>query len=232
MRSLFKALMRWLLWVALAGLALQVFFALRIAAMVWIDPGSTSFQRSEAWRLLQQEEPLKWRHSWIPYSEMPRHIKRAAIASEDATFVDHGGVDWSAIEQAWKRNSRKPQRLRGGSTITQQLAKNLFLSGERNLVRKGQELAITLMLEQMLSKQRILEIYLNHVEWGTGVFGVEAASQHYYRKPAQRLTAYESARLVVMLPSPKRFEFMPNSRYLASRAHTIVSRMGAVSIPN
>lgn len=222
---------RWLMWVLLAGLALQVFFALRIVLMVVIDPGSTSFQRSEAWRLLQTDEGLRWRHDWVSYDEIPRHVKRAAVASEDASFVDHGGVDWSAIEQAWKRNARKPKRLVGGSTITQQLAKNLFLSGERHLLRKGQELVIALMMEQVLSKQRILEIYLNHVEWGAGVFGIEAAAQHYFRKPAKRLSAYESARLIVMLPAPKRFELIPQSRYLSARAQTILARMGAVTIP-
>lgn len=231
MPRLFKGLLRWVLWVLVAGLALQVFFALRIALMVVIDPSSTSFQRSEAWRLLQTEDRLRWRQDWVDYDTMPRHIKRAVIASEDASFVNHGGVDWSAIEQAWKRNARQPKRLRGGSTITQQLAKNVFLSGERNLLRKGQELVITLMLEQLLSKERILEIYLNHVEWGSGVFGIEAAAQHYFRKPAARLTAYESARLVVMLPAPKRFELVPQSRYLNSRAQTILARMGGVNIP-
>jgi len=231
MRRISKALLNWLLWVAVAGIALQVFFALRIALMIAVDPGSTSFQRSEAWRLMQQEDKLLWRQDWVAYDKLPRHIKRAVIASEDASFVNHDGVDWSAIEQAWKRNARQPKRVRGGSTITQQLAKNLFLSGERTLLRKGQELVITLMLEQLLSKQRILEIYLNHVEWGSGVFGTEAAARHYFRKPAARLSAYESARLVVMLPAPKRFELVPQSRYLNSRTQTILARMGGVTIP-
>ena len=231
MRHLMRALGRWLLWVLVAGLALQVFFALRIALMTRVDPASTSFQRSEAWRLMTSTGSLPWRHEWVPYQDMPRAIKRAVIASEDASFVEHQGVDWSAIEQAWKRNARHPKRVRGGSTITQQLAKNLFLSGERHLLRKGQELVITLMMELILSKQRILEIYLNHVEWGVGVFGVEAAAQHYYRKPAARLSSYEAARLVVMLPAPKRFERMPQSGYLNARAQTIVARMGGVRIP-
>ena len=231
MRRISKALLNWLLWVAVAGIALQVFFVLRIALMIVVDPSSTSFQRSEAWRLMQQEDKLLWRQDWVAYDTLPRHIKRAVIASEDASFVNHDGVDWSAIEQAWKRNARQPKRVRGGSTITQQLAKNLFLSGERTLLRKGQELVITLMLEQLLSKQRILEIYLNHVEWGSGVFGTEAAARHYFRKPAARLSAFESARLVVMLPAPKRFELVPQSRYLSSRTQTILARMGGVTIP-
>ena len=119
----------------------------------------------------------------------------------------------------------------GGSTITQQLAKNLFLSGERNLLRKGQEFAITFMLEALLDKQRILEIYLNNVEWGEGVFGAEAAARHYFRVGANQLGPYQAARLAVMLPAPKRFERRPQSGYLASRASTIVARMGAVELP-
>jgi monofunctional biosynthetic peptidoglycan transglycosylase len=148
------------------------------------------------------------------------------IASEDDGFVNHDGVDWNAIEKAWERNNRAEQlaakasarapdrpvraaKIRGGSTITQQLAKNLLLSGERTLLRKGQEFVLTLLLERMLSKQRILEIYLNSVEWGDGVFGAEAAAQRYYKKSASRLNSQEAARLAVMLPAPKRFEKTP-----------------------
>jgi monofunctional biosynthetic peptidoglycan transglycosylase len=125
----------------------------------------------------------------------------------------------------------KAPKIIGGSTITQQLAKNLFLSGERTLLRKGQELVLTLLLEAMLDKQRILEIYLNNVEWGEGIFGAEAAAQHYFRKPAARLSPYEAARLAVMLPRPRYFETRPNSEYLASRANTIVARMSVVVVP-
>lgn len=122
-------------------------------------------------------------------------------------------------------------KIRGGSTITQQLAKNLLLSGERTLLRKGQEFVLTLALEQLLSKQRILEIYLNNVEWGDGVFGAEAAAQHYFGKSAARLSAAEAARLAVMLPAPKRFEKLPQSAYLLGRARTILRRMGSASLP-
>lgn len=212
-------------------MSLQIFFALRIATLIWVDPSSTSFQRSEAWRLTQQDDAPIWRQQWVPYSQISGHIKRAVVASEDSLFTQHGGVDWKAIEQAAKRNARSSKRTYGGSTISQQLAKNLFLSGERNLLRKGQELVVTLMLEQLLSKERIFEIYLNHVEWGAGVFGIEAAAQHYFNKPSSRLTASEAARLAVMLPAPKRFEKNLQSRYLTHRSQTIRSRMNAVSIP-
>lgn len=238
-----SALMRWVFWLAAAMVALQLFFVARIAAMAAVDPQSTTFQRSEAWRLSQSPKGLKWRQQWVPYGQISDHLKRAVIASEDGDFVNHDGVEWDAIEKAWQKNAQaeeqalkraragRPVKIVGGSTITQQLAKNLLLSGERNLARKGQEFVLTLMLENLLSKRRILEIYLNNVEWGEGVFGAEAAAQHYFRKPASRLSAYEAARLSVMLPRPKFFEKLPNSAYLAGRSGTILARMGDSVVP-
>ena len=242
-----KAIARWIALVVLAFVALQLFFLGRIGAMAVVDPQSTTFQRSEAWRIATEKDKLRWRQEWLPYEDIADHLKRAVIASEDASFAEHEGVDWDALEKAWERNAKaqaaaarraqlapsraKPAKIVGGSTITQQLAKNLLLSGERTFLRKGQETVLTFALEQMLSKQRILEIYLNNVEWGEGVFGAEAAAQHYYRKSAARLSAYEAARLAVMLPQPKRFEKNPRSGYLASRASTIVARMRDVEVP-
>jgi monofunctional biosynthetic peptidoglycan transglycosylase len=183
---------------------------------------------------------------------MSVNLKRAVIASEDAEFSDHGGIDWEAIESAWERNQKaqaaaerragkapiqaaqRPApaaRVVGGSTITQQLAKNLFLSGERSMARKAEEALLTLMLEALLPKQRILEIYLNSVEWGEGVFGAQAAARHYFRVDAAQLSPAQAARLAVMLPAPKRFEKRPGSGYLASRAATIQARMAAVEVP-
>ncbi|GKS92945.1 monofunctional biosynthetic peptidoglycan transglycosylase [Acidovorax sp. SUPP2825] len=242
-----KGLLRWIGLVLLAFVALQVFFVGRIAAMVAIDPESTAFQRSEAWGQVAQGT-LQWRQQWVPYGQIADTLKRAVIASEDDGFVNHDGVDWNAIEKAWERNARaeaqaakrqelQPDRpvrnpkIRGGSTITQQLAKNLLLSGERTLLRKGQEFVLTLALEQLLSKQRILEIYLNSVEWGDGVFGAEAAAQHYFRKSASKLSAAEAARLAVMLPQPKRFEKAPGSAYLSGRTRVILGRMGSAELP-
>ncbi|MBX3586431.1 MAG: monofunctional biosynthetic peptidoglycan transglycosylase [Ramlibacter sp.] len=241
-----KAALRFIGLLALAALALQLFFVGRIALMVAVDPQSTSFQRSEAWRLSTEKGSLRWRQQWVPYSQISDHLKRAVIASEDGDFINHDGVEWEAIEKAWKKNTRaeelaakraqarpnaRPAKIVGGSTISQQLAKNLLLSGERTLLRKGQEFVLTLALELLLGKQRILEIYLNSVEWGEGVFGAEAAAQHYYRKPAARLSAWEAARLAVMLPRPRYFEKVPNSGYLASRAGTITARMGDAVLP-
>jgi monofunctional biosynthetic peptidoglycan transglycosylase len=242
-----KALLRWLGLVVAAAIALQVFFVARIAVMAVIDPQSTTFQRSEAWRISSQKGELRWRQKWVPYDQISDNLKRAVIASEDGDFINHEGVDWEAIEKAWQKNAKaeeaaakraqqlrpsaKPPKIVGGSTISQQLAKNLLLSGERSLPRKGQELVLTFLLEKLLSKQRILEIYLNNVEWGEGVFGAEAAAQHYYRKSAAKLGAYEAARLAVMLPRPKYFEKLSGSGYLASRASTITARMGDAVLP-
>ena len=252
-----RVILRLLCLVLLAVLALQLYFAGRIAMMAVVDPESTAFERSEVYRLASTAGSIQWRQQWVPYHQLSDHLKRAVIASEDATFVEHDGVDIEALEKAWDRNAKaeqkalqsaprpltqklpnstqksavKPPKIVGGSTITQQLAKNLFLSGERTLLRKAQELVLTLLLETLLSKQRILEIYLNSVEWGEGIFGAEAAAQHYYRKPAAKLSAFEAARLAVMLPRPKYFETRPHSGYLLSRAGTIAARMSAVDIP-
>ena len=256
------ALLRWLALLLLALLALQLFFVLRIAAMAVLDPQSTAFQRSEAWRIQREQDRLQWRQQWVGYGQISDHLKRAVIASEDDGFAGHDGVDWDALEKAWQKNARAEARAAksaaaatakanakantnanstakagrtpkvvGGSTITQQLAKNLFLSGERTLLRKGQEFVLTLLLEALLSKQRILEIYLNSVEWGEGVFGAEAAAQHYFRKSAAKLTAFEAARLAVMLPRPRYFEKLPNSGYLAERAAVIVERLPNAQLP-
>ncbi len=242
-----KAVLRWLGLVLLAFLALQVFFIGRVALMALVAPESTTFQRSEAWRIANEHDRLRWSQRWVPYAQISDNLKRAVIASEDGSFVNHDGVDWDALEKAWERNEKAEQlaarrsmlaparpkapKIVGGSTITQQLAKNLLLSGERSLLRKGQEFVLTMTLEHTLSKERILEIYLNNVEWGEGVFGAEAAAQHYFRKPASRLNAYEAARLAVMLPQPKRFEKTPGSSYLAGRTRTIVARMRDAELP-
>jgi monofunctional biosynthetic peptidoglycan transglycosylase len=243
-----KGFTRWLALVLLAALSLQLFFVLRIALMARVNPESTSFQRSAIAEQLKSGQPLHWRQQWLPYAQISNHLKRAVIASEDDGFVQHDGVEWTAIERAWERNAaarekaeaaeqRHPNRrartvrLRGGSTITQQLAKNLLLSGERTLARKGQELVLAYALEWLLSKQRILEIYLNNVEWGDGIWGAEAAARHYWHKSASELNAYEAARLAVMLPAPRRFEKTPNSAYLAGRTRTILGRMPSAQLP-
>ena len=240
---------------AAALLALQLYFLLRIALMTVVAPESTTFQRSEIWRLVVEKHQLPWAQESVARDRISDNLRRAVIASEDAGFVEHHGVEWDAVEKAWSKNEKaqaraeaqqsraatrrgrdgKPRevvaKVVGGSTISQQLAKNLFLSGERDILRKGQELAITFMLEFVLGKDRILTIYLNNVEWGEGVFGAQAASQHYFRTNAATLGPAQAARLAVMLPAPKRFEKAPSSAYVLGRSATIVARMGGVDLP-
>jgi monofunctional biosynthetic peptidoglycan transglycosylase len=248
-RSALRHLLRLAVLAGLCLLALQLTFAVRILAMRWVDPVSTTFQRSEAWRLLTNHGQIEWSQQWVDDAQISVQLKRAVIASEDAAFASHTGVDWASLEKAWDRNQRAEARAEaraqklppgsrkvepkvvGGSTITQQLAKNLFLSGERTVMRKAQEFVITLTLEGLLPKRRILEIYLNSVEWGEGLFGAQAAARHYFRVDAQRLGVDQAARLAVMLPAPKRFEKRPGSEYLISRSATIAARMGAVELP-
>jgi monofunctional biosynthetic peptidoglycan transglycosylase len=239
-----------------ALLALQLFFLLRIALMLVVAPESTTFQRSEMWRLVVEKHQLPWSQESVPRGRISDNLRRAVIASEDAGFVDHHGVEWGAVEKAWSRNEKAEARVEaqqgravatrrnpnakprvvvakvvGGSTISQQLAKNLFLSGERNVLRKAQELVITMMLELVLGKDRILTTYLNNVEWGEGVFGAQAAAEHYFRTQAAFLGPAQAARLAVMLPAPKRFEKQPGSGYVQGRSATIVARMGGVDLP-
>lgn len=239
---------RWLGCVLVTALALQLYFALRIVLMNWVDPSSTAFERSQAWSLAGSRG-LNWRQTWTPYDRISDSLRRAVIASEDSEFAFHSGVDWEAMKSAWHKNAQAQEqaarqgnagrpgrpgrgpKIIGGSTITQQLAKNLFLSGERTLLRKSQELVLTLLLETCLDKQRLLEIYLNHVEWGSGLFGAQAAAQRYYGKNASDLGPLEAARLAVMLPRPRTFERLPNSDYVARRAQVIVARMPAAELP-
>jgi monofunctional biosynthetic peptidoglycan transglycosylase len=244
--------------VVVSALALQLYFLLRVALMAVVDPQSTTFQRSEIWRLATATGRLAWSQQWIDYARMSPSLKRAVIASEDSGFAEHSGVEWDALEKAWERNqraeaiaeqadrrrqaaadakgrgpvpTRPAPKVVGGSTITQQLAKNLFLGGERSLARKAQEMVITGFLEALLDKRRILEIYLDNVEWGEGVFGAEAAARHYFHVGAANLSAAQAARLAVMLPAPKRFEKRPSSPYVLARAETVLARMGAVEVP-
>jgi monofunctional biosynthetic peptidoglycan transglycosylase len=242
-----RAFGRWLLLLLLAFVGLQLFFVLRVLSMPWVMPESTAFQRSQAWQIVMRDGQLPWRQEVVSLRAISTTMQRAVLASEDAAFTQHQGIWWQSLESAWEKNAkakaqaekraqRQPEKpvtvkIVGGSTITQQLAKNLFLSGERSLLRKAQEALITLTLETFLSKSRILEIYLNQVEWGEGVFGIEAAAQHYFRKSAAQLNAWESARLAVMLPRPRYFEKLPQSPYLAQRAETIVARMNSVVLP-
>jgi monofunctional biosynthetic peptidoglycan transglycosylase len=169
--------------------------------------------------------------TWVPYGRISANLKLAVIAAEDSGFVDHDGFDWDGIEKAFEKNRKKGKIVAGGSTITQQLAKNLFLSGERSYARKGEEALITWMLENRMEKDRILEIYLNVVEWGNGVFGAEAAARHYFGISAAQLSREQAAKLAAMLPRPRFYDRNRYAPYLMRRTGLILARMNQVEAP-
>lgn len=230
--KMLRTLFLWLIVAPIAiVLALQAYFFLQIWWWVDHNPSSTSFMRRQLSALQEKNPNAALQYKWMPYGRISSHLKRAIIASEDSNFSEHEGIDWEALQKAYEKNTRKGKVVSGGSTITQQLAKNLFLSGERSYLRKAQELVITYMLEYWMDKERIFEIYLNVVEWGSGVFGAEAAARHYFGVGAASLSASQSARLAVMLPNPRFFDRHPGSGYLARRTGLILRRMGAAELP-
>jgi monofunctional biosynthetic peptidoglycan transglycosylase len=227
-----RTFLLWIVGVPLAlVLLLQAWYFIHICWWVNHNPSSTAFMREQLERLQEKNPKATLKHQWVPYNRISNHLKRAIIAAEDANFAEHEGVDWEALQKAYEKNAKKGKVVRGGSTITQQLAKNLFLSGERSYVRKAQEMVITYMLEAMMDKRRIFEIYLNVVEWGNGVFGCEAASRKYFGKPAAALDQGEAARLSVMLPNPRFFGRHLDSNYLARRSALILMRMNGADLP-
>ncbi len=226
---------RWLRRLALLAVAavllLQLWYLGWIVLYRWVNPAETAFMSREGARIEKTRPGARLKHAWVDYGAISPYLKRAVVAAEDARFIEHEGVDWDAVQKAIEDNRKRGRPARGGSTISQQLAKNLFLSPERSYLRKGQELVITYMIEAVWDKRRILEVYLNFAEWGDGVFGAEAAARHYYRTPASRLGPEESARLAVMLPRPKFYDRNRESEYLARRAATVLRYMGDASIP-
>jgi monofunctional biosynthetic peptidoglycan transglycosylase len=230
-----RGLMRWtwygFLCALIALVLVQFWFVIHV--WYWVDhnPETTAFMNSRLERLLEKDSHAVLQHRWVPYERISPHLKRAIIAAEDAKFLDHEGFDWDGIQKAYERNLQKGRIVAGGSTISQQLAKNLFLSGERTWWRKAQETAITVMIESMMSKRRILEIYLNVIEWGNGVFGAEAAAHHHYGTTAATLTAEQSAQLAAMVPSPRRYKPGTETPYLRKRTEIILLRMNSASVP-
>jgi len=209
----------------------QVWIFLHICWWIKFNPHSSAFMQDRL-AIIQEKSPdAALKHKWVEYSKISNHLKRAVIASEDAKFLDHEGFDWDGIQKAYKKNIKKGKIVAGGSTISQQLAKNLFLSTKRTPWRKAQEAIITVMLENMLSKRRILEIYLNVIEWGNGVFGAEAAARHYYKTSAAKLSTGQAARLAAMIPNPRFYDAHKSTRYLSRRTATIQARMGMVEVP-
>lgn len=172
------------------------------------------------------------KQTWVPYSAISKSVKRALIAAEDAKFLDHDGFDWDGIETAWEKNLAKGRIVAGGSTISQQLAKNLFLSASKTPWRKLDEALITVMLETILDKQRIYEIYLNVIEWGEGIYGVEAAAKYYFGVSAKRLSAYQAAYLAAMVPNPRYYQTHRRSAHLLHKTSVILKRMRQSDIPD
>ena len=227
-----RKLLFWLIVMPLVlVLALQLYFFVQIYWWVEHNPGSTSFMRQQLSELKKTNPDAQLKFEWVDYERISGNLKRAIIASEDANFSGHEGIDWDALQKAYEKNNKRGKVVAGGSTITQQLAKNLFLSGERSYLRKGQEVVIAYMIEYWMDKERIFEIYLNVVEWGNGVFGAQAAARHYYGVPAANLSASQAARLAVMLPSPRFYDQHRQSTYLTRRTGLILRRMGSAELP-
>jgi monofunctional biosynthetic peptidoglycan transglycosylase len=204
-------------------------------ACVWYwsvyNPESTAFMRSRLEKLREENADAKLLYAFVPYQRISPHLKRAVVAAEDSRFSQHDGFDWDGIRKAYEKNVREGEVVAGGSTITQQLAKNLFLSGDRAWWRKAQEAALTVMIEIIMDKRRILELYLNVIEWGEGVFGAEAAAHYHFGVSAAQIGPEQAARLAAMVPSPRRYVPGRNTAYLERRAATILARMNAVRVP-
>jgi monofunctional biosynthetic peptidoglycan transglycosylase len=230
-----KKFWRWL-WRGIAVcFALLVLYQLWIFAHIcwWVkfDPSTSAFMESRLAVMQDKNPDAALQYQWVPYAKISNHLKRALIASEDAKFVDHEGFDWDGIQKAYEKNMKKGKIVAGGSTISQQLAKNLFLSTKRTPWRKGEEVIITIMLEAVMDKQRIFEIYLNVIEWGNGVFGAEAAARHYYRTNASNLNAEQAARLAAMVPNPRYYDSHRDAPGLLRKTGIILGRMNSAEIP-
>jgi monofunctional glycosyltransferase len=203
----------------------KIFIVLFIAQFIyilllkWINPPITMTQ------LVSWVSGHGLKRDYISSSNMSVNAKLAAISSEDQLFPDHSGFDWKSIKKAMAYNEKKPGRIRGGSTISQQVAKNVFLWQGRSWVRKGLEMYFTFMIEKIWGKKRILEMYLNVIEMGDGVFGIEAAAQKYFNKPAGNLSRQEAAMIAACLPNPKKYIVKPPSAYIQYRARVIQQQM-------
>ena len=213
------------------SLAVQLWFFGHVLWWRSFQPDASAFMEARIERLRAKNPKARLAHQWVPYERISAQLKRAVVAAEDAKFVDHEGFDWEAISKAIEKNERKGRVVAGASTISQQLAKNLFLSGERSWLRKGQEAVITWMLESTLGKRRILELYLNYAEWGEGVFGAEAAARYHFGASAATLSASQAAFLAAILPSPRRYGRGQLTPYVTGRIETILARRPAAQIP-
>jgi monofunctional glycosyltransferase len=230
-----RTVLRWVLRLALlvAGLFLAWNLWIFGHVVLWNarNPGQTAFMAEQLERLREKNPQARLQQTWVPYGRISGHLKRAVVAAEDGNFLDHEGFDWEAIERAVEKNRRRGRVVAGGSTISQQLAKNLFLSPQRSAWRKGEEVLITVMLEAVMDKQRILEIYLNVIEWGDGVFGAQAAARHYFGVDAGALSPAQAARLAAMIPNPRYYDHHRGSQHLARKTGILLARMPVAEIP-
>lgn len=226
-----RLILKTLLIVFLVVFAVQLWFLVQVGWWAYFNPSSTAFMEAGRAHLQERKPDAELHHRWVPYERISIHLKRAVVAAEDSRFLTHQGFDWEGIETAVEKNIRRGRIVAGGSTISQQLAKNLFLSASRNPLRKLQEAAITVMLEQLWSKRRILEVYLNVIEWGNGIYGAEAAARHYYGIPAAQLGPAQAAHLAAMIPNPRYYETHRAARGLLKRQTIIERRMQQVAIP-
>ena len=224
-------LWRFLFFLVGAVLLYQLWIFGHIVYWNFYDPATSAFMQERLDGLQEKKPGAMLHYQWVSYERISLHLKRAIIAAEDGKFLQHEGFDFDAIQEAYEKNLEKGKFVRGGSTISQQLAKNLFLSGKKTPWRKIEEAVITLMLENVMSKRRILEIYLNKIEWGNGVFGAEAASRHYYGVSASALTAKQAARLAAMVPNPRFYDLNRNTPWLLKKTDIILNRMVSTQIP-
>ncbi|MEH1007637.1 monofunctional biosynthetic peptidoglycan transglycosylase [Winogradskyella sp. ECml5-4] len=214
MKKLFRFFGKLLLWSIILSIGLVVLYK-------YIPIPGTPLM---AIRYFEDNESKMWEHNWVPIENMSEHIQLAVICSEDQKFLDHNGFDIEAIEKAYEYN-KKGKRIRGGSTISQQTAKNVFLWPERSWLRKGLETYFTFLIENIWSKERILEVYLNSIEMGPNIYGIDAAAQHWFNKTAANLSAYEAAAIASILPNPRTYRANPATNYIQKRKQWIVKQM-------
>jgi monofunctional biosynthetic peptidoglycan transglycosylase len=222
---------RVLKWLVIIVVVYQLWIFLHICWWVNHNPSTSAFMEDRL-EVLQEDNPdAVLKHRWVDYKKISPNLKRALIAAEDAKFVDHEGFDWEGIQKAYQKNLKKGKVVAGGSTISQQLAKNLFLSTKRTPWRKAEEVMITVMLEATMSKRRIFEIYLNVIEWGNGIFGAEAAAKYYFHTSAKNLSADQAAKLAAMVPNPRYYDKHRQAKGLIRKTGIIEARMNSAEIP-
>ncbi|MBM3431744.1 MAG: monofunctional biosynthetic peptidoglycan transglycosylase [Bacteroidetes bacterium] len=213
------------LWRIVKG-SLYFFFFFHLSYVIvlrWVDPPITITQ------LVNWVQGNGLKRDYVDRSEISAQAMLAVMSSEDQLFHEHSGFLWDRIRQALKHNERRPDKIRGGSTISQQTAKNVFLWQGRSYVRKGLEFYFTFLIELFWGKERIMEVYLNVIEMGRGIFGIEAAARYYFNKPASRLNRQEASLIAAVLPSPKRYKIKPLSGYVSGRARSIQTQMGHIA---